>query len=286
MFRAASIVLGLLVTLSVAGASEPAGVSVRDVAPMTTWTLTAAGETWRCERARGDALLVWRSQRLPAERWAIASAGFDLDGDGTLEQVFAGWEGRRCRVWIREGEHLRRLPGWHGFRTRLTDLDRDGVAELVTRDETFRGWRGASEADGVSVEVVLKRTRSSRLWRLAPCLRGVTRPNARVLRERGRLLGRAWRVARSVPARSPRRVAAPAFASSSSTSPRKRPPTPAEAERALTGALLELYAAGHGTLSKALLAAAWPSRRPGRDAFWRAFQAQLARSPYLRPSAR
>ncbi|MGE0711786.1 MAG: FG-GAP repeat domain-containing protein [Planctomycetota bacterium] len=283
--------------------------SVEDSAA-SAWRLDAAQSAIACqERADGDYELVvgapgGAARRLPAERWELLRfqpgdrAAADLDGDGAPEVVVAGWEGRRCRLWTIAGGQARPLPGWHARGARLEDRDGDGAAELVTHDETFVGWRGWSAADSPGVEVVLQRVARGGLWRVAPALLGVRRPDPRALRLAARALARACAAPSLAASTLPAAVARePASAAPQATVRSRTAAAPASAEqasgqdgelearhrfdRALTQALLDLHAAGQGELAPAFLAAAWPTDRSGREAFWRHFQARLRLSPYL-----
>ena len=186
------------------------------------------------------------SQTLRAERFAPLTwrgqAAYDLTGDGAEDVLISAWEGRRARLWLLQTgsrPSLTRLPGWHGPLTFLRDLDGDARPELVTHDDSLRGWRGVSMADSPAPRIALQWTEGE--WRLAPELLGAATP-------------------------SPAELAARAAA--------LRARFQDEAPVELWAALLELEANGHGELAESFLAQAWPSERPGRAEFWLAYRAR------------
>jgi hypothetical protein len=201
----------------------------------------------------GDRILKVRAgelqRRLRAERFAPLSfkgqAAYDVTGDGVEDLVFSAWSGRRARLWLLIGgdrPSLTRLPGWHGPYTRLRDLDGDGRPELETHDDSFRGWRGASQADSPAPRVVLSHTAEG--WRLAPELLRKRAPSADELK------------ARAAKVRAEFGESAPI---------------------ALWATLLELEARGQRARAERFLAEAWPADRPGRSEFWAAYQSRAAR---------
>lgn len=171
--------------------------------------------------------------------------GYDLTGDGAEDLVISAWSGRRARLWLLQGGErpsLTKIPGWHGPYTRLRDLDGDGRPELETHDDSFRGWRGASQADSPAPQVVLRY--EDRGWRLAPDLLPEQGPTASELQAR----------------------AAEVRASFGESAP-----------IALWATLLELEARGQRERAERFLIEAWPSERPGRAEFWAAYQSRAAR---------
>ncbi len=186
---------------------------------------------------------------LRAERFAPLAfqgkAGYDVTGDGVADLVLSAWSGRRARLWLLVGgdrPSLTKLPGWHGPYTRLRDLDGDGRPELETHDDSFRGWRGASQADSPAPRVVMRY--SAEGWRLAPDLLSQRAPTPEELQTRAAKL---------------------------------RANFGESAPIALWATLLELEARGQRTRAERFLAEAWPSERPGRAEFWTAYQSRAAR---------
>lgn len=186
---------------------------------------------------------------LRAERFAPLSFAdqvtYDVTGDGVEDLVISAWSGRRARLWLLTGgarPSLTKLPGWHGPYTRLRDLDGDGRPELETHDDSFRGWRGASQADSPAPRVILRHTSSG--WRLAPDLLQERAPTREELQAR----------------------AAEVRASFDESAP-----------IALWATLLELEARGQRERAERFLADAWPADRPGRAEFWAAYQSRAAR---------
>jgi len=186
---------------------------------------------------------------LRAERFAPLSfegkAGYDVTGDGAADLVISAWSGRRARLWLLTGGDrptLRKLPGWHGPYTRLRDLDGDGRPELETHDDSFRGWRGASQADSPAPRVVMRYSAAG--WRLAPDLLPQRALTAEELSLRAEKL---------------------------------RTNFGESAPIALWATLLELEACGQRARAERFLADAWPSERPGRAEFWAAYQSRAAR---------
>lgn len=184
-----------------------------------------------------------RAERFASLSWR-GSADYDLTGDGAPEVLISAWEGRRARLWLLQtgaAPSLTRLPGWHGPQTFLRDLDGDGRPEILTHDDTFRGWRGASMAESPAPRIALRWTEGA--WRLAPELLGAAPPSAEAL------------AARAAEVRE-----------------RFKEEAPVE----LWASLLDLEAAGHGNLAESFLSQSWPAERPGRAEFWAAYRARLA----------
>ncbi|HBP23756.1 MAG TPA: hypothetical protein DEA08_39005, partial [Planctomycetes bacterium] len=153
-----------------------------------SWEARVGSRRLRCAPGPdGDAELrvgerVIRAERISLLRWRGAAAA-DLDRDERPEAVVAAWEGRRCTLWWIEAAGAPvELPGRHSERARFEDRDGDGRVELVTREECLRGWRGASEADTLSVELILERGEAG--WYRRPG----TRPSDEELSERATAL--------------------------------------------------------------------------------------------------
>lgn len=168
----AALALGL--SAPIGGAPPAPSAAVVDAAEERAWESRVGSRRLRCAPGPdGDAELrvgahVIRGERISLLRWRGAGAA-DLDRDERPEAVVAAWEGRRCALWWIEAQGAPvELPGRHAERARFEDRDGDGRVELITREECLRGWRGESEAETLSAELVLERSAAGWHRRLAP----------------------------------------------------------------------------------------------------------------------
>ena len=186
---------------------------------------------------------------------ALMRMGSDVLGDGKPNLVLGHWSGAEgcCyRIEIFEiGSEFRKVTEidlQHSADAGFADVDSDGRLELVAEDWTFAGWR-APPAESPAPQVIL-RYRDGAFHLAADVMKkAAPRYSELIAKVQQVQASRGWE-------------------------------NPQDPPRQLWTTMLDLIYSGNAADAWRFCDAAWPPDRAGKEAFWKEFRGQLAKSPY------